>query len=405
MESLPKVVESQLKKDLRISLEPHPDADLLTAFSEQTLKDSERAVLLTHLSQCSECRDVVFLSVPPQEAQAVQIRKVFSWRPVLAWSGVAACALIVGSVALIKHESQHERLEAYVKQEAPAMVMQKASSPEPIQPNTTANAPANANESYLPLKKETAPLMAMQAKPASPASKDFSNARDASRASGTPSVAAMQPRAAEPVARPAAEPAQEAREKDKFEANAIMASANAPQSATAPQSLTTSQLSEARAASAPSANGMQPVGGNVPDPMKESFADTSTGTSAAKGMIANAKIDDRSPRWTLNSDGTLLRSLDTGASWRKILIPGNQATLHTIATVGADVWVGGTEGAVYHSKDAGGHWMPIPLTDDGKPLSDDVISIKFVSPQQGAILTDRQTVWATNDGGQTWHKK
>ena len=376
MESLPKVVESQLKKDLRVSAEPHPDVDLLTAFSEQTLQDSERVVVLTHLSQCSECRDVVFLATPPQEAQAVQIRKVFSWRPVLAWSSVAACALIVGSVALIKHENQQERMALYAKQEAPAMVMQKAADPAPAQPSISTNAPANSNESDVAFKKEaakTSPLIAMETKPASPASKDFSNARDTSRASGAVTANTMQPPAAE---------------YDKLETSQVLA---AP--------INTSQLAEAKAAPAP-ANGIQSTGGPVQMQMKESFADA----TAPKSVISNLKLDN-SPRWTLNSDGTLLRSSDLGTSWRKILIPGNQAMLRTIATVGPEVWVGGTEGTVYHSSDAGGHWLPISLTSDGKALSDEVISIKFMSPQQGAILTDRQAVWTTTDGGQTWNKK
>ncbi|HEY1464151.1 MAG TPA: YCF48-related protein [Terriglobales bacterium] len=392
MESLPKIVESQLKKDLRVSVEQHPDAELLAAFSEKMLAESERAIVLMHLSQCSECRDVVFLSAPRQEvqeAQAVPIRKVFSWRPVFAWSGVVACALIVGSVALMKHENQNKDVAVYLKQAAPAMVMQKVISPEPAQPSAAETNQSLTNQS---LKKETAKAATIVAMPAKGADKDSSNAMSSSRVSGAalgsaPTTAPQSPSAEVSKSLDVLEP----RSSDVLEPRS---SANLPQT-------TEARISIAPAVAAPQAASAQSAPQGGPVSLKESFADT----ASTKGMITNLKLDDRSPRWTLNSDGTLLRSVDTGTSWKKIMIPGNLATLRTIATVGADVWVGGSEGTVYHSFDAGGHWLPISLTYNGKPLSDDVISIKFVSPQQGSILTDAQAVWTTADGGQTWNKK
>lgn len=393
MEHLPKVVQSQLKKGFRVSAEPHPDANLLAAFSEQSLADSERTLVLTHISTCAECRDVVFLSTPEAATPAVQIRRVSSWRPIFAWSGAVACVLIVSGVAMLKHEKQTtNQTDVVAKVEAPTVMQQRIAQPEFNQPNTAqSNIATNNIERDQPLKKEavkTTPLMAMQAKPAV---KDFSNARDVSRASGA-------------VSAPQSPVAEESKAPDENEVGAK----------------TTLQLSSTQPVAEPSANSVQAVNGrqmansggpqsvsaqaaanNSPTQMRESFADA----TYSKGVINNLKFDNRSPRWTLNSDGTLLRSVDTGTSWKKIMIPGNAATLRTIATVGPDVWVGGTEGAVYHSNDSGSHWMPISLTYDGKPLSDDVISIKFVSPQQGAILTDRQAVWTTNDGGLTWNKK
>src|SRR5271170_6588545 len=46
----------------------HPDADLLTAFAEQSLSVSERESLLEHLAGCGDCREVVMLALPEADA-------------------------------------------------------------------------------------------------------------------------------------------------------------------------------------------------------------------------------------------------------------------------------------------------------------------------------------------------
>ena len=42
----------------------HPDADTLTAFSENTLTARERTLVTSHLSTCGSCREIVMLSQP-----------------------------------------------------------------------------------------------------------------------------------------------------------------------------------------------------------------------------------------------------------------------------------------------------------------------------------------------------
>lgn len=155
-------------------------------------------------------------------------------------------------------------------------------------------------------------------------------------------------------------------------------------------------ISARRQVAPPSANAAD----NSAIDMRASFAPSVPNTT-----VPTSNIDDRYPRWTLNSDGTLLRSLDTGSSWQKISIPGNAALLHSIATVGTEVWVGGTSGTLYHSADEGAHWMQVNPATGGEPLSDDVISIEFATAQRGKFVTSKQDVWTTADGGQSWNKK
>src|SRR5215470_12943555 len=44
--------------------EVHPDADILTAYVERLLPAQERSRVVEHLSACSQCREVVMLSLP-----------------------------------------------------------------------------------------------------------------------------------------------------------------------------------------------------------------------------------------------------------------------------------------------------------------------------------------------------
>src|SRR5258708_15821590 len=61
MEQLPNIVRERLKVPASVG---HPDADVLTAFAEQSLAERERAGVLLHLSRCADCRDVLALAVP-----------------------------------------------------------------------------------------------------------------------------------------------------------------------------------------------------------------------------------------------------------------------------------------------------------------------------------------------------
>src|SRR5437764_12626078 len=48
----------------------HPDANLLAAFAERRLAGSERTLLLGHLADCAQCRELVALAFPSPEVQA-----------------------------------------------------------------------------------------------------------------------------------------------------------------------------------------------------------------------------------------------------------------------------------------------------------------------------------------------
>jgi photosystem II stability/assembly factor-like uncharacterized protein len=72
---------------------------------------------------------------------------------------------------------------------------------------------------------------------------------------------------------------------------------------------------------------------------------------------------------------------------------------------GPDVWAGGSGGHLYHSTDAGGHWVQVVPTWSGAVLTDDIVSLQFADPLQGRIVTSSSEIWTTADAGQTWQKR
>ena len=84
MAELPEIVRARLRQrdkrgpelrssgDVSASLGAgqHPDANLLAAFAERRLTGSERTLLLGHLADCAQCRELVALAFPSPEVQA-----------------------------------------------------------------------------------------------------------------------------------------------------------------------------------------------------------------------------------------------------------------------------------------------------------------------------------------------
>jgi len=116
----------------------HPDAEILTAFAEQLVTDTEREQILTHMAECSRCREVVFLA-----QQAIQIEEPASsvaanplhkpstgwfsgWR--WSWVPVAALAGVVG-FAVVRHMNRATVSETRMALDAaPAQVEESTAS-------------------------------------------------------------------------------------------------------------------------------------------------------------------------------------------------------------------------------------------------------------------------------------
>lgn len=160
MEKVPKIVRERLQA-ATVSV-AHPDADLLTAFSEQTLPARERGPVLDHLARCSECREVVALALPAKDAAAVVIHPVrnkwLTW-PRMRWSFVAAGVVAVASVGLVQFQltSRHATVARVYDATPSAVAQQEQHQPTPQPP---------ASEAKVETKKETPALLSSQVSPA-----------------------------------------------------------------------------------------------------------------------------------------------------------------------------------------------------------------------------------------------
>src|SRR5215467_8277455 len=76
----------------------HPDADALTAYSEQLLPAPERQRVTRHLASCADCREVLALS--QAELPAAEMQPVLKPAPVPLWRKLLSPALgVVGVIA------------------------------------------------------------------------------------------------------------------------------------------------------------------------------------------------------------------------------------------------------------------------------------------------------------------
>ncbi len=90
----------------------HPDPDTLTAYVEQLLPAPERKGVVSHLSVCAECREVVAFSLPQLPETALQGHAAVPasfwsrlWTPGFRWAG--AMAVIAVAAALVVELPRH----------------------------------------------------------------------------------------------------------------------------------------------------------------------------------------------------------------------------------------------------------------------------------------------------------
>jgi hypothetical protein len=449
MQPLPKIVSARLQSAPRSD---HPDADVLTAFAEQSLPHSERTLVMEHLSRCGGCREVLALALPEMEeaaAPAVVRRPWFSLpslsMPTLRWGVVAAALIVVASIGVIRYRRDSPKNTiALFSSPRGATLHNESALPSPeartkatlavsgasepslkvaplVRRNTMARAPASGrNETSL--HALTSPPMAqggaVSAAAAANALKSLPK-----QSAAQESFLAQAPHPPSPV------PAQ-------TEAVEVASAAAAPtqQSPVESQQDQLSQQSESQAdLSADQSSEDRAVVGKAKAPVAAQMSPGFAGSSSAMVQISPVAL---APRWTITSAGGLQRSYDQGKTWQDVSVaaasqpavttlqveaaaPSAQTVARSkkqkdsivlpvfraISASGAEIWAGAAGGVLYHSVDSGDHWFAAIPSYNGILLTGDIVSVQFADSLHGRLATSTSETWTTGDGGQHWSKE
>lgn len=151
MPELPNLLRQRLAATDKGETQAHPDADTLTAYMEQSLPPAESKTVVTHLSVCEPCREVVALSqalmAQPETQTVLAPVPVARWRRLLtpvfgAAAAVVAMAVIAYTVFQLPQKNSQQALNNPASQPAQETQQAKATSAgEQAAPEPKAAAP------------------------------------------------------------------------------------------------------------------------------------------------------------------------------------------------------------------------------------------------------------------------
>src|SRR6266851_146616 len=456
MTELPKIVPKMVYDRLQAAVPErvHPDADLLTAFTEQRLSVTERDSVLEHLALCGDCRDVIALALPAPDIVAAPVaneteadravsragvparhQRRFAW-PSLPWTALAAGVAVVAAVLLLPPGKLNLAILPSANRQI-ATTVPPASIPQIASSSSLSLSSSSSLDQSEDLAKsedktgEVRPKAELRlskklktgqvVKPPLPAASGFllaDNEKDsgvADKLSAAPSAGA---RAAAPISRGTTETvevsgAAAAVAMEPFTENALMARNEAPAIEKAKPAL---QGVEAQGVGAEVNERQKAETALVPGPARLQARNV---MSAAKLTSPASPALAHNITWAITA-GVLQRSLDSGRSWQNAARADHPLLCY--ASHDDDVWTGGQAGTLFHSADSGATWVRVQPSIKGQALSSDITNIDVrrrdvrgnlsgnvrddVSGLAEIVIsTGNNELWGSTDGGRTWEKK
>jgi hypothetical protein len=391
MAEVPKIVRERLFNQAATG--EHPDANLLSAFSEHGLSEQERARVLDHLSRCAECREVVALSALSQvdEEQLVAAGRGSagasrSWwqSPIVHWSALTAAALVV-LIAV----GERMRLRPEHSASAPAIAKYEPAEKQPASAPATAPAPPQQKQPQK-LAETAKPPRRTQAFNAPQPMGAVSGRKVASgdRVATGSAIGGSAGVGGHNLPPPAALPM-----KPHANADAAATTIDGPSFESA------HEQAQAKAAPAPSAAAKESVeisAAAAPAPKPEAII-----LPQRPPAVNFTKRAFLGPRWSVSDSGALQRSFDGGRSWKDVAV-AEGVSFRAVAVVVIEVWAGGSGGALFHSADGGEHWARVRVQANDRTPSGDILRIEFADAQNGVVTTSTGETWRTSDAGLTW---
>jgi hypothetical protein len=465
MQDVPQFVLKRLQEK-QPAADSHPDADLLTAFAEQSLAGDERARVMEHLTRCGDCRDVVAIALPATEIEieTERERKIVAlpisvssarigwlrW-PTLRWGALAAGILVVTSLGVLQYSHRNQMSVASNRPQdavVASSVSRQAPSPQATVQQTEMQKALSATGSQTLTAHQAVVGSGRRDQPPSPArstpprSSGVDRGGVAGAASGSAGIGVGSGRGVSPngfappregsmVTGAQQNPTAATGQQVKIGAATEMVEVQVDGPITT-ESAAISQNQVAQDQVAQN-QGSLPLNGR---------AFTNLDVVKAKDPVPGQTASSAStPRWTVSSSGVLQRSFDGGGTWEivkpALTVASSGARLakentaradvgsfseakknqkaeaapypapifRAVAAAGLEVWAGGSGGALFHTSDGGNRWSRVTPSALGVALTGDIVAIQISDPQHGEVSTSTSELWATSDNGQTWQKR
>ena len=445
MSDLPKIAVARLKTGSKApKAAEHPDANLLAAFVEQALTETERIQVFNHLGQCEACREIAALCVPeevevaalsePQlvaaAAPRVPVGRRWTPWPVIRWGAIAATLGVLTLVVVFHPDRWKRSVEMSKATVPPAPVSNSVGAPQPA-PATASpqTAPSNPpNEAWGRAKKAARQSMkigsasnsaqelarndefaldkakqhtAISAPPPSPITLQAKNApglrieREEGLGGAMPNAGSVdKPSSPPPVA--SAPVAADGQTKGAAPQAITPAARSVTQSVAVFGGLTAGRAGISSAAKTSSRLSAQVGQGACAEART---GDAKASRAAMKLVAAPSEIS-----WSISCDGKVQHSADGGRSFEPVVVaPG--VKFRAIAALDKDVWAGGAGGTLFHSTNRGATWTQVAFNFQDTPIVEAITTIQIQDAQHLTVTTDSGAKWVSEDGGQRWRKQ
>jgi len=406
MLKLPKIVRSRLARQVAETSAAHPDPNLLAAFAEHSLLDRERASVISHLAECTDCRESLALAFAAREPELSKVAlqpasSAFGgrlsgawWR---RWRWVASAAVACGVLAV----ALQYRLVSPVFEPGRPQVIARL-------PETSGSPPSAASSTPNP---STSRALMTSLPPATRHKRRISKP--------VPQPAVESSALLEPPAVPAA--AQQDAAAPQQNAATNKENAAAPKENTASALHQNAPAAQENAATA-AATSVDASAGFMPSRALASSSKSGLmgaerlKTEARQSIVARramAKVSatpdvlwsiNASPETAGNPYGVVQRSADRGKTWESVSL-NERVNFRAVAASGDDVWAGGSSGALFHSPDGGSLWVEITVAGENSRLTGAIVSIEARDPAQLKITTSSRERWISNDRGRHWTRE
>jgi hypothetical protein len=373
----------------------HPDENLLAAFAEKALTGAQRESVLSHLSGCARCRNIVFLAQESAaQPQAVpQIPELPARRRWMRWQAATAVAwvlaLLVGAALL-----WHRRENAPPPNEQ--AIVHPSAPPALAPPQKNAQEQAAPAMPIAPIRQAVTGQMAAELK--SPETRKKSVAQLSKELPQAAPEAEM--RAQSFIAPPAGAPEQQA-----AIAHSELRSILVPRREPVPQPTeqVTVQQSPAAAKLAPAPPpGIVTASNQLAATQSVTVSVSSQAPAPSVSAGPQISVSSGLPQFSIKK-GKLER-LDAGGYKAVALPAGTQA--RSVAAYANVILVLTKQRTLYRSIDSGEHWSPVPAQWNGKAA---VLRLRMAaaqtSPQKpgaergyGAMESERAKIEAGSAG-------